>query len=401
MTAEVLSKEKHKSTDWPFPHSRRVGSTVYVGLQIAAQPGAQQIHAQTHDVFQALIREIEKHGGAMKDLAKLHTYYLYEGDGRDVTDYWESMTSVRLQYLADPGPAATALRIKGLWPGTPSIGVDGIAELDARRERIMPEHAWDWSIPTPFSQGWLRGDKVYVGGQISADRQGKAVAAGEVGPQTVNTMAYIHSVLKDAGADWPDVVVLKVAYKHTGDAEQAKQTLDAILEEVNRIFPRHRPALVAFGVDLLYEGLLLEIDALAVKGEGRPDEREALQPMGCKTWADAESNFMPGWKVGNEIYLGGISAPGAASLQAQTEASMTRVAQVLSAGGGDYGDLVKLNVYVAADGEQAGQAQVQLVASVLDAFLTAGKTVVSIVRVAGLPLPGQRVQIDGLAVLDQ
>lgn len=396
MTTEVLSKERQKAQAWPFPQSRRVGSTVYVGLQVAAQPESPQIHEQTHHVFQALIAELEKHGASMKDLAKLHTYYLYEGDGRDVTDYWESMTSVRLRYLADPGPAATALRIKGLWPGTPLIGVDGIAELDAQRERIMPEHAWDWSIPTPFSQGWLRGDKVYVGGQISADRQGKAVAAGEVGPQTVNTMAYIHSVLKDAAADWSDVAVLKVAYKHSGDAGQAKQTLDAILEEVNRIFPEHRPALVAFGVDLLYEGLLLEIDALAVKKA----EREALRPMGCKTWADAEGGFTPGWKIGDAIYVGGLSAPGAASLQAQAEATMTRVGQVLAAGGGDYGDLVKLNVYVAVDDRAAGDAQVQLVASVLDAFLAAGKTVVSIVRVAGLPLPGQRVQIDGLAVLN-
>jgi len=354
---------------------------------------ASQIHDQTHHVFSALVNELEKHGASMKDLAKLHTYYVYEGAGRDVTDYWESMTSVRLQYLADPGPAATALRTKGVRSERALIGIDGVAELEGSRTRIMPEHAWDWSIPTPFSQGWLINDKVYVGGQISADRAGKAVAPGEVGPQTVNTMAYIHSVLKDAGADWDKVLTLKVAYQHGGDQEQATQTLNTILAEVDKLFPTHRPALVAFGVDLLYEGLLLEIDATAVKN----DQRQALRPADCQNWADAESGFTPGWLVGTEIYVGGLSAPGAASIEAQTEATMDRVSRVLAAGGGEYSDLVKLNVYVATSDTK----DVRKVASILDGFLTAGKTVVSIIHVAGLPWPGQRVQIDGLAVLDQ
>jgi len=396
MTSATVPNASKSTQAWPFPQSRRVGSTVYVGLQTTTQPArleAGKIHDQTHHAFSALVGELEKHGASMKELTKLHTYYVYQGEGRGVTDYWEDMTSVRLKYLADPGPAATALRTKGVWSDGALIGVDGIAELEGQRIRIMPEHAWDWSIPTPFSQGWLVGDRVYVGGQISADRAGKAVAPGEVGPQTVNTMAYIHSVLKDAGADWADVLTLKVAYQHSGDEEQAKKTLDAILAEVNQIFPEHRPVLVAFGVDLLYEGLLLEIDAIAIKG----GQRQPLRPADYQNWADARSGFTPGWKTGNDIFIGGLSAPGAASLEAQTEATMSRVSQVLAAGGGDYSDLVKLNVYVSTD----DAAQLRQVASILDGFLTPGKTVVSILRVAGLPWPGQRIQIDGLAVLNQ
>ena len=396
MTSATLPNTATRDVKWPFPTSRRVGSTIYVGLQTATKPEsleAADIHEQTHAAFGGLSGELEKHGASMKNLTKLHTYYVYQGEGRDVTDYWEHMTSVRLQYLADPGPAATALRTKGVWSDGALIGCDGIAELEGKHIRIMPEHAWDWSIPTPFSQGWLAGDKVYVGGQISADRAGKAVAPGEVGPQTVNTMAYIHSVLKDVDTDWSDVLTLKIAYQHSGNEEHAKQTLDAILAEVNKIFPEHRPALVAFGVDLLYEGLLLEIDATAVKG----GERQALRPADLPNWADARQGFTPGWKSGNDIFIGGLSAPGAASLEAQTEATMARISQVLAAGGGEYSDLVKLNVYVSTD----DTAQMRQVASTLDGFLAPGKTVVSIVRVAGLPLPGQRVQIDGLAVLNQ
>src|SRR5690606_22671412 len=238
MTSATAPNTSKSTQAWPFPQSRRVGSTVYVGLLTTTEPAklqAGKIHDQTHHVFSSLVGELKKHGASMKELTKLHTYYVYQGEGRDVTDYWEDMTSVRLKYLANPGPAATALRTKGVGPNGALIGIDGIAELEGNRVRIMPEHAWDWSIPTPFSQGWLVGDKVYVGGQISADREGKAVAPGEVGPQTANTMAYIHSVLKEVDADWDDVLTLKVAYQHSGDEDRAKKTLDAILDEIYRI----------------------------------------------------------------------------------------------------------------------------------------------------------------------
>lgn len=401
MTSTAVSAVQSAVKAWPFARARRIGSTVYVGLQVCtlAEDGdaSQRIGGETHHVFKSLIHELEQQGASMAQLAKLHTYYLYTGQGREVTDYWERMTAVRLQYLADPGPAATALRVKGLWAQSPLIGIDGIAHIQGKRSRIMPEHAWDWSIPTPFSQGWLIDNKVYVGGQISADREGKAVAPEQVRPQTVNTLSYIESVLQDAGADWKDVMSLKVAYQHGTDEKAAHETLDVILAEVNNVFPEHRPALVAFGVDLLYEGLLLEIDATAIKDQ----PRQALHPAGSQTWADAQYGFTPGWLVGNEIYVGGLSAPGAASLEAQAEATMTRIGLVLDAGGGGYEDLVKLNVYYTPDGSADGIAQMNAIVRVLDSFIRAENTVVSIVAIPGLRDPGQRIQIDGLAVLSQ
>ena len=65
-------------------------------------------------------------------------------------------------------------RIKGMPYQGQLIQIEGIALAgDARRQRrrIMPEGSWDWSIPVPLSQGWRTGDRVFVGGQISADKQ--------------------------------------------------------------------------------------------------------------------------------------------------------------------------------------------------------------------------------------
>jgi enamine deaminase RidA (YjgF/YER057c/UK114 family) len=308
----------------------------------------------------------------MQDLVKLHTYYVYEGDGAAVTQYWERMTRIRLQYLANPGPAATALRVKGTPTSCRLITADGIASSSTRKTRLMPVHAWDWSIPTPFSQGWRVDDKIYVGGQISADRQGRALAAGDAAAQTRNTLDYIQHVLEEGGGGWGDVTTLKIAYRHVGDDAAARRLLDTILAVVREKVPRPGPALVCLGVDLLYEGLLLEIDAVAAVG--RPLAH--VEPQASSDWMRLDG-FSLGVRAGDESYVGGISAPGAASLVAQTEAAMERLFRTLEASAGNTRDLVKLNVYFTSEARQEGRESEE------------------IARILGEYLPGQ---IDAVAV---
>lgn len=381
-----------------FPQARRVGDTVYVGLRtLPASDAGQPIEQQTHHVFQALISALESQGAAMSDLVKLHTYYPYDGDGRDVTDYWERMTAVRLQYLANPGPAATALRVSGMAPGGPLIGVDGIGDCSGKRSRIMPTHAWDWSMPTPFSQGWLVGNHVLVGGQISADRQGKAVDPNQLEAQVDNTLEFIRHVLRDGGAGWEHVTSIKVAYKCTGRNAESARVLADILSGMARVFPDndHKPALVPFGVDLLYEGLLLEIDATAVKDVARlrlaPDSGD---------WAGKQQGYAAAIKAGDELHLGGQCAPGAGSLGDQAQACIAQIAQLLRQAGGTLAHLVKLNVYCVTDAPH-GQADFQVIEKCLREHLQPGRTVLSLIAVPGLQSADALVQMDGLAVLVQ
>jgi len=198
-----------------FPHALRVGETVYVSSQPqvsvrAASPP--DIQDQTHRAFSDFVALLEAVGVRMADLVKLHTFYVYDGDG-DATAFWERMTEVRLQYFADPGPAGTALRVKGAPVHDHLIAIDGVASAAAVRTRLMPAHAWDWSMPTPLSQGWRIGDVIYAGGQISADRRGRAVAADDLVQQTRNTMEFLRHVFLEAGAGFEDVVALKIGYQ--------------------------------------------------------------------------------------------------------------------------------------------------------------------------------------------
>ena len=81
----------------------------------------------------------------------------FDGADEDATEYWEAMTRVRLEYFPDPGPAATAVRIKGMPYKGQLIQIEGIATKGPsfeERNRIMPPGSWDWSIPVPLTQGW-------------------------------------------------------------------------------------------------------------------------------------------------------------------------------------------------------------------------------------------------------
>lgn len=137
------------------------------------------------------------------------------------------------------------------------------------RQRLMPEGSWDWHVPTPFSQGWRVGQLVFVGGQLSADEHGNVVGEGDIEVQTRNVFEAVTRVLEEGGATWGDVVKLNTYYccNETGDA------VKAFWERMTRIrleyLPTPGPVGTAVRVaGLMYEGFLIEVEAIAVIGSG-------------------------------------------------------------------------------------------------------------------------------------
>jgi 2-iminobutanoate/2-iminopropanoate deaminase len=122
--------------DWsipvPFSQGWRVGDMVFVGGQISADKtgtviGEGDIEVQTRNVFESITKVLDSADATWSDVVKLNTYYVFEGEGDDVKDFWEKMTRVRLEYLPNPGPVGTAVRVSGLaFPGL-LIEVEAIA----------------------------------------------------------------------------------------------------------------------------------------------------------------------------------------------------------------------------------------------------------------------------------
>jgi enamine deaminase RidA (YjgF/YER057c/UK114 family) len=136
-----------------------------------------------------------------------------------------------------------------------------------QKTRIMPEaHPWYWSMPVKFSQGWkVEGAAyIFVGGQVSADREGNVVGAGDIEAQTHNVFRNIQLVLQEAGADMKDIVKLNTYYVYDGPDEGAKDFWEKMTRVRMQYLADPGPAGTAVCVPrLAYAGLLIEVEAIA------------------------------------------------------------------------------------------------------------------------------------------
>ena len=349
--------------DWsmptPFSQGWRAGDLIFVGGQISADRrgrtvGPGDIATQTRNTFENIQRVLKEAGADMTDVVKLNTYYQFDGEGREITDFWEQMTKVRLDYLPDPGPSATAIRVNGFAYEDLLIEVEAIAAVGREKTRLMPKGHWDWSMPTPFSQGWRTGDLIFVGGQVSADRKGRAISPGDIATQTRNTFENIQRVLKEAGADMSDVVKLNTYYQHDGEGPEVTDFWEQMTKVRLEYIPNPGPVGTAVRVDGFgYEDLLIEVEAIAVVGV----EKTRLMPKDHWDWS-MPTPFSQGWRVGDLIFVGGqISAdsrgrtvsPG--DIAAQTRNTFENIQRVLKEAGADMSNVVKLNTYYQHDGK--------------------------------------------------
>ncbi len=402
--------ESHWAYKIPTPFSISIsrGDQVYVsGQQTLGKDGevldAGRIAKQTRNVFENMKRTLANVGLGLEDLVRLNTYYVYDGPEEGATTFWEEMTRVRLEYFPNPGPAATAVRIKGMPYAGQLIQIEGIAvNGDARRsrQRIMPEGSWDWSIAVPLSQGWKVGDHVYVGGQISADEAGRSVDAGDLDAQTRNIYGFIGNVLKDAGASFDDVVHIKICFKHDSKTSVGQRYVDRILDITREYVTGAASTVTSFGVDLLYPGLELEIDAMAIVD---PD-RSSLQPIAN---SDNEfGEFPSGVVAGSEVYVGGQttasptkSAPSQHEYERQIREVYEKLNAVLRQAGTGANDIKKLNLFfVGDDGDiaTAFHASVRIWAEMYPGAHPA----MTPVRVHELARPGLLFQADCIALTE-
>ncbi len=396
--------------DWPIPvpfsQGWLVDDLLFVGGQVSASadgrvvaPG--DITAQTRNTCAFIHKVLAEGGSDLPDLIKLNTWYDFSGRGPALKDYWEQMTKVRLEYLRDPGPAGTALRIAGLGIADLVIEIDAIAAVDTETVRLMPEGHWDWSMPVPLSQGWQVGDLVFVGGQVSADVRGETIAAGDIVVQTRKTYDYVGKVLAEAGAGFDDLVQLNIFYRYDGPPRELTAYLDQIHAISREYLVPPYPSGVAMRVNgLAYEGLLIEIEAIAALGA----DRVPVQPDDHWQWPDSRP-CSQAFRVGHLVFVSGqLSLDGngevvaANDIAAQTENVFTHMRRVLNAAGADMADLVKLYTFYRCDLEGAAvQDFWENMTRVRMRHLASPGPVGTAIRVNGFAQDGIVIEIQGIA----
>ncbi|GGM70644.1 reactive intermediate/imine deaminase [Longimycelium tulufanense] len=110
-----------------------------------------------------------------------------------------------------------------------------------------------------FSQGVRKGDILQVAGQVPFDPATGAIVGDSVAEQTRQALRNVQAVLDAAGASMDDVVMLRV---YLTDTAHFAEMNEAYAEFVEDPCPARTTVYVG-----LPEGLLVEIDALAVLGE--------------------------------------------------------------------------------------------------------------------------------------
>jgi 2-iminobutanoate/2-iminopropanoate deaminase len=118
------------------------------------------------------------------------------------------------------------------------------------------------AAPAPaasYSQAVRKGNLLQVAGQGPVDPSTGEYAGSTVGEQTRQALLNIEAILKAAGAGFDDVLMMRVYLARVGDFAEMNEVY---AEFVTEPFPGRTTVYVG-----LPEGMLVEIDALAVLGD--------------------------------------------------------------------------------------------------------------------------------------
>ena len=410
MMAFSPDNSDYKTWSWrvasPFSQAVEIDDQIFISGQPPLDAAGKitapnDIANQTRHVFENMTAVLRSYGLGLENLVRLNTYYTFDGADEDATEYWEAMTRVRLEYFPDPGPAATAVRIKGMPYKGQLIQIEGIAIKGPsfnERKRIMPPGSWDWSIPVPLTQGWGCFDRVYIGGQISADKQGATIFDGDIVLQTQAIFDFIDEIVKDSGGSRRDIAHLKICVKHNSQDLSGIPFLTKILDVTKERFGADCPTITCFGVDLLYPGLVLEIDAMAFKAR---HERITMKPALASAYdvnfADVISACGETWVGGQEPWdeSGNLLCEG--DSPGQIKVVFDKLRKLLNDAGLDVDDIVKLNLFFVTDEDDISD-DFHSALNIWKKFAPSSNPAMTAVRAYELSRPGVLIQADCIAI---
>ena len=130
--------------------------------------------------------------------------------------------------------------------------------MEPRRERHIPEAPFAWARDRPYSQAVRVGDLVFTSGQGGYGRGGDLVAGG-CEEQLRQALQNLNAALVAAGASLSSLVKVTVYLADPADVDVWRRVRSEVLAPP-------WPATTAIGSALLMDGMLCELDAVAVVG---------------------------------------------------------------------------------------------------------------------------------------
>jgi 2-iminobutanoate/2-iminopropanoate deaminase len=113
----------------------------------------------------------------------------------------------------------------------------------------------------PYSQAIVAGGLVFTAGQVGLDPTSGELVAGDVGDQARQALRNLSAVLTAAGSGWDRVVKTTIYLVEMADFATVNEVYAAALQPPF-------PARSTVAVRSLPRGALMEIEAVALSGEG-------------------------------------------------------------------------------------------------------------------------------------
>ena len=110
---------------------------------------------------------------------------------------------------------------------------------------------------SPFSNGYVAGDTLYIAGQQGPDSDGKVIGT-DIRRQITNAIAAVRQVAEEAGFQMSDNISVTIYITDLNE-------VPTMNEVYNKLMPDPKPARAAVQVAGLIGGAKIEISAIAVR----------------------------------------------------------------------------------------------------------------------------------------
>lgn len=255
-----------------FAQAVRCGKMIFVSAQSPLDEKGHVLHPgkivdQTKQVMAQIGRALAHFGAGFDDVVKLNRWYVGHGTVED----FEPAALACAAHFKEPGPAATGVPIPRHARNGQQIKLEVVAMLgtDGRhlpRRHSWPDSLWDWTVHLPYHHGLKCEEMIFLGGQVSLDKQGRAVSPSDLAAQARQAMIHIGTILRDLGADYGDVCKVIAVYEgQCGGGDLHKN-----LAIRSSFFKEPGPATTGIPLPVLaYPEMVIEIDVFAMSEPDR------------------------------------------------------------------------------------------------------------------------------------
>ena len=325
-TKQVVAPPGLQISGIPFSPGVKAGDLYHIagtmGTDSSGRIVAGGIEAQTKRVLENIGTILKAGGMNYKDVVSTNVYL------RDMRDF-DAMNKVyREVFKTNPPVRATTEADLMLRGGLIEISAIA-ARPDLERRYINPQ---GWSTnPLPYSRGVAVGDHLFLAGLVSQNPQTGAPLNGDIKVQTKQILESAKTLAEAAGFKMSDIVWSRVWLTDPRDFQDMNDVYRTYFGEIppTRATTRAALASTAYSVEIMLWG---------VKG---PKQR----------LGDPNPNLSQAIKVGNYVFLAGLTAGGSAQslrgdIAGQTGAILTNIQSLIKTAGVDTPNAVTGQVWL-------------------------------------------------------